>query len=275
MDTLSAIVVANAAVNIIGYAISAPSLTEKYYDGMGSLAFQASVFVGLFYRNGEELHPNARQVLAAAFVLVWTWRLGIMLFRRASKVGDSRFDGSKANRGYFAVPWILQILWVFMTAFPVWVVLANDSKDMKSFGEWSDIVGIVIWVYGFLVEAIADYQKSAWKEDYPKDPILTGLWYYSRHPNYCGEWTLWLGQFFLAMGGFTSDWNYVSVTAVVFTYMLLRYGSGVVLTEKSQNKRYGDRPEWQRYMATTSVFFLWFKGTASEGNIATDSESQA
>ncbi|KAI9188091.1 hypothetical protein H9P43_002482 [Blastocladiella emersonii ATCC 22665] len=249
----------DAAIQIATWAISAPLQTERFYDLSGSLTYMACFLTALLNRpDGEPLASlNPRQIIAVAFSLVWCSRLGFFLFRRVLREGkDHRFDEIKKAPFRLLFAFVAQIAWVWLTGLGVYVVATNPASRQPALNAL-DIVGIVVWVFGFAVEAISDYQKNTFKNANPTKFITSGLWAYSRHPNYFGEVTLWYGMFMLCINGFVDGWNWVSILSPLFVTYLLYFGSGVRLLEQSSDKRYGHLPEYQAYKARTSIFVLW------------------
>ena len=186
----------------------------------------------------------------------------------------------------FAIPWFLQVVWIYLTALPVWIILGNAGSASRKDLFWADIIGIIIWGFGFTVEVIADTQKFIFKEKNPRDFISTGIWQYSRYANYNGEITLWIGMFILCTGGFVEDWQWVSIISPLFVAFLITRVSGIPLLEASAEKRYGERQgafflqtvltnqlnkqtDYKEYKARTSKFFLWFpKKLPAPGSVA-------
>lgn len=163
-STLLTVFVTDAAIQIAFYLHAALFKTEKYYDFSGALTYLTCVLVSLLVRpDGALSQLSGRQITASILVCIWCLRLGSYLFYRILKTKeDKRFDELKKNPFSFAVPWSLQIVWIFLTAFAVWIINGNDPLQMR--GWWAvDYVGIVIWVIGFLWEATADWQKNAFK----------------------------------------------------------------------------------------------------------------
>jgi steroid 5-alpha reductase family enzyme len=246
-------------IQFLFYIYSALSKTEKLYDLSGSLTYQACALVALLVRADPDTIQtlSARQIIAAAGVLIWSLRLGIFLFIRVLRTEDKRFDQLKVNPLKFAVPWFLQVIWIYLTALPVWIILGNPGINSRSDLFWADILGIIIWTFGFTVEVIADTQKFIFKNKHPNDFISTGIWRYSRYANYFGEIVLWIGMFVLCTGGFVESWQWIAIISPLFVAFLITQVSGIPLLEKSSESRYGSRPDYQSYKAQTSKFFLW------------------
>ena len=126
---------------------------------------------------------------------------------------------------------------------------------------WLDFVGIGVWIIGFAIEWVADYQLNnhlaAWKADKSIGKFIrTGLWKYSRHPNYFGEAVMWWGLYIIAC---SLDYGWVTVWSAIFITFLLRFVSGVPFPEK----KYASNPEWKIVCDETNVFCLWFPFNSS------------
>eukprot|EP00842_Homolaphlyctis_polyrhiza_P004231 jgi/Hompol1/4809/HPOL_003893-RA len=252
-------------IQLTAYIISAALKTERFYDLSGSLTFIACTLTALLWRQDGASLPSLsmRQIIAAAMVLVWSTRLGAFLFMRVLKVEDKRFDEYKKNPLQFAGPFFIQVLWIFFTAFPVFTILANPSSSMPASLVWSDILGIVIWVIGFVIEVEADAEKSRFKADHPNDFVYTGIWAFSRNANYFGEMTLWIGVFILCIAGFAESWQWITITSPLFVISLISFVSGIPISEKNALKRYGNRPDYIEYRARTSKLIPWFPKRAN------------
>jgi steroid 5-alpha reductase family enzyme len=151
----------------------------------------------------------------------------------------------------------MQFVWIFLTAFPVFVVLANPSLTQRDL-YWADYFGIFIWTFGFVFESIADYQKHVFKKTHPTEFMRSGLYVYCRYPNYFGEVVLWIGVFIIAHSGFVESWQWVTIISPCFVFSLIYFISGVALSEKNSEARYGTLDEFQIYKARTSLFIPWF-----------------
>lgn len=236
---------------ILHWLVFLPSFvfqTEHYFDLTGSLSFIATIAFALIF------HPElgARAVLLGVLVLLWAVRLGSFLFLRVKRDGkDRRFDEIKTRFLRFLFTWTLGGAWVFLTlAAGLAAMTSTEASGLDGFA----IVGGALWLAGFAVEVTADRQKSAFRAQ-PQNKgrfITSGLWSYSRHPNYLGEILLWFGIAIIATPAL-SGWQYVTLISPVFVTFLLVRVSGVPILEKSADERWGDDPEYQRYVATVPV----------------------
>lgn len=241
---------------VINWMVFIPSFiaqTEKYYDLTGSFTY-LSVLVSTFILGN--ISDNPRAILVAALVGIWTIRLGSFLYSRISKDGgrDGRFDDIKPDFFRFLTAWSIQALWVFLTLCAGLAVLTSTKTvplDIYA------ITGLVVWLVGFGIEVTADQQKSKFKAN-PNNKgkfISTGLWAYSRHPNYFGEIVLWTGIFIIAIP-VLQGWQWVTIISPIFVYLLLNYVSGINLLEKIADDRWGGQAEYETYKANTSVLVL-------------------
>jgi steroid 5-alpha reductase family enzyme len=173
---------------LLQIVVSIPAMiynTEKYYDLTGSLTFISITAIATFTNHSLTLE----QIIAAGMVFAWAGRLGSFLFLRILKVGqDSRFVSIKKTKIRFFYAWIIQGLWIVVTIGPLLSVMITKNAEGSDALGLLEYVGIAIWVVGLLVEIISDSQKSAFNDNpINKDRFVsTGLWSYSRHPNYVG-----------------------------------------------------------------------------------------
>ena len=156
-------------------------------DLAGSLTYLSCVALALVAAGGTD--PRALGL--TALVAIWAGRLGLFLYRRVHKDGgDGRFDEIKPNPYRFFVTWTLQGLWVSLTLAAA--VAAISTAPPAPLGPL-DALGLAVWVGGFAIEVVADQQKRRFRARHPGRFIHTGLWAWSRHPNYFGEIVLWTG----------------------------------------------------------------------------------
>jgi steroid 5-alpha reductase family enzyme len=224
--------------------------TEHWYDLTGSLTYLA-VAIGTFLLAG---HYDLRSTLLVALITVWAVRLGSFLFLRVRQTGaDTRFDDIKPSFTRFLMAWTLQGLWVFLTLSAALAAMTTTEIAPMGVIGW---LGAAVWAAGFGVEAIADAQKRAFRKD-PTNKgsfIHTGLWAWSRHPNYFGEILLWTGIALIALPAL-SGWQHVTLISPLFVYLLLTRVSGIPILEERADERWGDLPDYQAYKARTPV--LW------------------
>jgi len=238
-------------VNWIAFIPANIYKTERYYDLTG--AFTNSTIILLAACLSAPL--SARALIATAFVVIWAVRLGTFLFKRITADGeDKRFEKIKSNPLRFLNVWHLQALWgVLTTACAVAIVTSGDDKALGPIA----LIGIAIWIIGFSIEVIADRQKRAFRA-VPANKgkfITTGLWSWSRHPNYFGEIMLWTGMAVLAVP-ILSGARWAVLISPIFVILLLTRVSGVPLLEASSDKKWGGDAAYEVYKARTSVLML-------------------
>ena len=221
--------------------------TERYYDLIGSLTYISAVTFVLLYSGEIEL----RRILIASFILIWAVRLGSFLFSRIKRDGgDSRFTKIKPSVLLFFRTWMLQGLWVTVTAGAALAALSGGRSVALNM---IDGVAIALWLSGFAIEVIADGQKRQFRQTQTSDTfIATGLWSLSRHPNYFGEIMLWAGIALLALPALAS-WQYVTLISPVFVYLLLARISGIPLLEHKADRRWGNVQAYIAYKKHTPV----------------------
>jgi steroid 5-alpha reductase family enzyme len=194
-------------------------------------------------------------MVVAAMVGIWTIRLGSFLFTRihASGGADQRFEKIKVNPPRFLVAWTLQAIWVIFTASAALVIITSRQTAPLDGFFW---VGAALWVIGFAFEVVADSQKRQFKKDPAnKDRFIdTGLWAWSQHPNYFGEFLLWFGILVMAIP-LLSGWSWLAVISPIFVYLLLTRVSGVNLLDGIAKERWGNNPRYQAYRKKTPVLF--------------------
>ena len=225
--------------------------TEKFFDLTGSITYISVIGVAVCYsKYSYEL--DARSVLVAALVIAWALRLGTFLFTRIKKAGkDDRFDELKPSFIRFLNVWTIQGLWVTFTAAAALVAITTTTrKELDAFA----IIGLLVWIFGFTIEVIADYQKSRFSAN-PENKgkfIQTGLWSRSRHPNYFGEIMLWIGIAIIAIP-VLQGWQWVAMISPIFVTLLLTRVSGIPLLEKKADKKWGGQEDYETYKKDTPV----------------------
>ena len=196
---------------------------------------------------------SIRGIIVLALVAIWGARLSLHIgLRNRGKAEDPRYRkwreewGRHATvRAYFQI-FLLQGLLMVVILIPVTHVLVQGSSDLT----WLDAAGLVIWLIGFVFEAIGDFQLDQFKKDPGnRGPINTsGLWKYTRHPNYFGEVTLWWGVWLIACstsGGWKTVFGPATITALIL------FVSGIPLLEK----KYQGNIQFEQYKRRTSAFF--------------------
>ena len=264
MNAFTFILIIAVLLQVIFFIPSFLLKTEKYYDLVGSLTYITTISLAYFAVENKTMIDS----IIYFYVMVWALRLGIYLFRRVRNDGkDVRFEQAKRHFFWFLQYWMGQALWVSLTACAAIIAILSPEEDTLPV---LAMVGMALWLSGFAIESISDYQKRVFrKENNPSESFIhTGLWARSRHPNYFGEITLWTGIAVIALNTLTGI-EYVTLISPVFVYILLTRMSGVNLLERIADERYGHLEEYQRYKRNTPVLVP----KLSQDKIYTDSNS--
>jgi steroid 5-alpha reductase family enzyme len=222
--------------------------SERFFDLTGALAY-----VSVTVLTAALSAPlDARSILLLALVAVWAGRLGTFLSRRVRKAGkDGRFDDIKPSFVRFLNVWTIQGLWITLTAGAALAAIASTNRvALDAFA----VVGLCLWLAGFAIEATADMQKNRFRAD-PANKgrfIHAGLWSWSRHPNYFGEITLWIGVALIAFPAL-QGWQWITLISPGFVFLLITRVSGVPLLEKHADETWGGQEDYETYKSRTSV----------------------
>ena len=225
--------------------------TEKFYDLAGSFTY-ISIISYVFYKTSEF---NLGNLILSLFIIIWAVRLGSFLFFRIQKAGeDKRFRDIKPSPTRFFMTWTLQGMWVSIcSACAITAISTSEGVIVNTLF----FVGVITFILGFLIEIIADNQKTKFKNN-PNNKnkfISTGLWSYSRHPNYLGEITLWTGVAIMSFSSL-SGLQLITLISPVFTYLLLVYVSGVRLLEARGKRKWGHLESYQEYIKNTPTLLF-------------------
>ena len=228
--------------------------TEKFFDLFGSLTYLTAILYTLHVTGSTRLSDY----IIVGCIAVWAIRLGSFLFLRIHKAGeDRRFRTIKPNFTRFLMTWTLQGMWVSMCLLCVLTALSSYTGVIMNNVFF---VGLVIYVLGLVIEIVADQQKTVFRRE-PKNKdkfITTGLWSYSRHPNYLGEILLWSGIAIMSVSSL-QGLQYLTLISPLFVYILLVYISGIRLLENQAEKKWGHLDSYKEYVKNTpSLFFKIF-----------------
>lgn len=236
---------------VIQWVVFVPSYllqTERFFDLTGGLTYVTVAVVAVVLSEA----PDARARLLAGMVALWAVRLSSYLFLRIRRAGaDTRFDAVKPSLPRFLNTWTLQGLWVTVTASAALAAITSTTR--VELGTVSAL-GLLIWVAGIGLEVVADAQKSRFRAD-PANKgrfIRTGVWSWSRHPNYFGEIVLWVGVAVLALP-VLRGWQWITLLSPLFVALLLLRVSGVPMLEKAADEKWGGQPDYEEYKARTSL----------------------
>ena len=225
--------------------------TEHYFDLTGSISYLSAIALA-FYLNPS---VDPRDLLIGGLIAIWAIRLGSFLFLRVKQDGkDNRFTVMKTQFHWYLMTWTIGGLWVFLTMAAGLAAITSDVSMPLGFMTY---IGLALWIVGFSIEVIADKQKRNFKREMNKEKefITTGLWAWSRHPNYFGEITLWAGLTLIALP-VLSGWQLITLISPVFVYILLTRISGIPMLENRAIKKWGSDPEYMDYLEKTPSLIM-------------------
>ena len=222
--------------------------TEAFYDLIGSITYLTLVVLALIWSPVIDI----RSCLLSGLVSIWAVRLGSFLFFRTRAVGeDRRFRGIKTSFTRFLLTWTLQGLWVNFTLAAALSAITSLTKSEMGLIE---LIGFLLWLLGFSLEVIADLQKTRFNAS-PENSnqfIRTGLWSWSRHPNYFGEIILWIGIAIIALP-VLRGWQLLTLISPLFVVLLLTRISGIPMLEVRADEKWGSQADYQEYKAKTAI----------------------
>lgn len=242
-----------ATMMIIGWIVSLVYRNVTIVDSLWGLGFVLIAWLTFLMSDGFW----DRNFLIALLVTLWGLRLSLYLsWRNWGKGEDPRYGGWRKKAGDRF--WLVSLFKVFiLQAVFLWVIsialqmgqLAAEPDTLT----WLDGMGIFVWAIGFLFEAAGDWQLARFKADpINKGRVMDrGLWAYTRHPNYFGEFLVWWGIYLITLATSNGWWTIFS--PVIVTAVLLKM-TGIPLTEKGLVE---NRPGYGDYIKRTSAFVPW------------------
>ena len=238
-------VVAMVAVWLASLALHNASIVDPFWGtGFTIVAWTAFIVAG---------DPGAHDMLLALLVTIWGTRLsGYLLWRNVGKQEDYRYQAFRRRWG--SRFWIVSLFTVFLLQGALlWIVSLPVQVAMLAPGEIGPLstLGMVVWGIGISFEAIGDWQLARFKAnpDNRGHVMDRGLWRFTRHPNYFGDFCVWWGIFTAALDASGTAWTVVG--PLLMSWLLIRV-SGVAMLEKTIGKR---RPGYDEYTARTNAFF--------------------
>ena len=240
-------------IQAVFFAFAATLRTDKVTDLTYGLTF-VLLAISLLQWHGAATAPP---LVLTAMVVLWGVRLaGYLLYRIVAIGRDPRFDGVRERFWKFLQFWFFQgvVVWVVMLPVTLWFGLGAA----EAWTPWMT-AGLVAWLAGLAVETIADAQKFRYKTRAGGGArwMSTGLWRYSRHPNYFGELLCWWGVF-LFVAPDLAGWPLLAgaLGPVTITYVLLGL-TGIPTLERSAERKWGDDPGYREYRRRTSRLVPW------------------
>ncbi|RKF54652.1 putative 3-oxo-5-alpha-steroid 4-dehydrogenase protein [Golovinomyces cichoracearum] len=230
---------------------------DKLTDFAGGTNFALLAILTLLF--GGKHH--ARQIVVSIFMILWALRLSMFLLFRIIKTGkDDRFDDKRDKFFPFLGFWIFQMLWVWIVSLPVTVLNSPGISQFPqpTFGTGRDIAGLILFIVGFSLESISDTLKYRFRSKRSDRSafLKTGIFSWSRHPNYFGEILLQFSIFMIAISpaashhlkGQAFSVLYATVLGPIFLTILLMFVSGLTLAERpAARRRYEEDQNWEEY----------------------------
>lgn len=241
------------AMMIGGWLISIARRNVTIVDSLWGMGFVLIAWLTFTLSDGFW----TRKMLIAVLVTLWGLRLSAYLsWRNWGKGEDPRYGLWRTKSGdrfwwvsLFKV-FILQALFLWVIALVVQVGQLAATPDALT---WLDMAGIIVWAIGFGFESLSDWQLARFKSDPANNGRVMdrGLWAYSRHPNYFGEFLIWWGIYLITLATPNGWWTILS--PIIVTAVLLKM-TGIPLTEQELVRR---RPGYSEYIKRTSAFVPW------------------
>lgn len=221
-------------------------------DVVWGLGFIVAIFCPLFLYGIFSM----RSIIATTLVTIWGLRISFHIYlRNRGQQEDYRYAQWRESWGnYFYLRTYLQVFllqgfFLMLIVTPVLFINTFQNSSLTIF----DILGVMIWIIGFVCESLADYQLTLFLKE-PKNKgllLMSGLWRYSRHPNYFGEIAQWWGIFIIAL---SVKWGLLSIIGpLTITFLIIKV-SGIPLLEKKM----AENRDFKRYKDTTSLLIPWF-----------------
>lgn len=247
------LVIALAALTILFtliWVIQLRTRNAAIIDAVWSMSFPLMTIIYYVLIIGYE----PRQLLVLGVVCLWGFRLGLyLLFRTLGHAEDVRYTALREEWGDQQDKRMLsfyykQAVAAVILSIPFILIMINKTPLINAL----EIAGAVICVIGVLGESIADHQLKRFKSvaDNKGKIMRSGLWAWSRHPNYFFEWLVWVGFFVMSL---SSPWGWTSALGMLLMYYLLTKRTGIGYTEKQMLKSRGEA--YISYQRQVSAFF--------------------
>jgi steroid 5-alpha reductase family enzyme len=250
VDNLLFTLALSLTVQAVFFACAATLTTDKVTDLSYGLTFVLIAGALLL----QAPRRDAAQLALALMVAAWGVRLAGYLVYRIMHMGrDARFDGIREKFWSFFKFWLFQGL-------AVWVIMLPVTLWYSRPGTWNlwMSAGATIWLTGIVIESVADRQKFAFKRSAAgrRRWTDTGLWRFSRHPNYFGELLCWWGVYVFTAPDLGA-WNALGIAGPLAITLILLFATGIPTLEASARKKWGADPEYQAYRRRTRLLVPW------------------
>lgn len=242
LSLLSALLI-NLVLFLVAFKLQSDKLTDISY----AISFITLDIIALIYAK----KINAYSIVLFFLVLLWGLRIGSFLLYRVLKIGkDQRFDDLRSSFTKFGKFWLGQAVTAWILMLPV-TIAQHNGGNIKIL----EFIGFIIWAIGLIVEALADIQKLNFKLNLNNKGkwIDQGVWKLSRHPNYFGEISIWIGIYLYCFNALTSAQKIIAILSPLSITLVLLFISGVPILEKSADKKWGDNKEYINYKNKTRL----------------------
>jgi steroid 5-alpha reductase family enzyme len=201
---------------------------------------------------------ETRKMLILALATIWGLRLSIYLsWRNTGKGEDFRYRQFRRKYGEHRYWWVSFFQVFLLQGVLMWLIsaplLGAQIYGANARLNLLDLLGVLLWLTGFIFEAGGDYQMARFKAD-PANKgkvMATGFWKYTRHPNYFGDACVWWGCGMICLAG----GSYIPIYGSILMTLLIIRVSGVFLLERTLKE---SKPQYREYIEKTSAFFPWF-----------------
>lgn len=248
---------------------------DKVTDFAGSMNFIVLAVLGFLLTGTYE----SRMIATTACTVLWGLRIAgnhlslysgenstndkiaYLLYRILKTESDTRFDEIRGSFFKFLGFWVFQMMWVWTVSLPTTLTNSPGIRSLQNFGTATDVVGVVIFLVGFIIETIADIQKFSFNSNRSSslEVMNVGLWHYSRHPNYFGEILVWWGIFILSLGADAQKGLiWLGILSPIFTMFLLLFLSGIPQSEPQKDKSVLEKGN----LAQKDAYFDYIRSTS-------------
>lgn len=241
----------------IGWIISAVLRRADVVDPLWGPGF-AVITIACFALKDSGVAGVSPATILLAAVVCWGLRLGLHLVIRwwGEQHEDRRYAGLRAAgsdlwwlRSLFTVFWLQGVI-MWLVSLPLQFGLTTAPTEFGSLF----FAGLSVWAVGLFFETVGDWQLTQFRNDPANSGkvLSTGLWKFTRHPNYFGDFAVWWGLFLMSLHCGAPAWT--AISPIAMSVLLMKF-SGVGILEKDIRSR---RPGYEQYVQETNTFWPWF-----------------
>ena len=251
---VTAVAAAAVAALMVGlWAISVRIRDVSIVDPIWGPAFVVVAVVCVVVGNGHVGAGSGRRWLLLVMTALWGLRLGgyLLVRKLGDRAEDRRYAQMRERMGAAFIPYSLAVIFGLQGLLVLIVSLPLQVAAQRSTGLGAAVVpGVALWAVGLFFEAVGDEQMRRFKArpDTKGQVMDRGLWRYTRHPNYFGDFCVWWGLWLVALPAGGTWWTFVG--PVVMSFLLIK-GTGAALLERDISDR---RPKYADYIRRTSGF---------------------